>query len=308
MGPLPELPLPPPPPLRSYHGSRRGRSPPRRRERDAQYEGSEDDHSLARSERSRPRDRQPQRGKPIGKCPVFNGNDSVAGFFHIFERWCNSGSYSEDERTTALCTALAGDARDFIQSLPGLERVTYGEMKQALTANFGRRQTEQFQKLYNLRQGTRALEQYVADFRKLRNQAAITHLRDDMQVTLFLAGLSPPSLRNACQTNGPCSLQEAIDVATRLEPVYCYVAERVAATARDTRNPRDNRESRDYGSRSYDRARDDAQRRDTRMDKVDPRGDRNARSAAPAPDRKAAPNQRTSWPGRPRVNQGVIEE
>ena len=57
---------------------------------------------------------QTERSKPIGKCPTFSGSDSVTGFFHIFEMWCDSARYNDSERVTALCTAMTGDARDFI--------------------------------------------------------------------------------------------------------------------------------------------------------------------------------------------------
>ena len=73
---------------------------------------------------------------------------------------------------------------------------SYTQLKSALASNFGQRQTEQF----------RSLDAYVKEFRQLHNQAAITHMRDDMQVTLFISGLTPMSLRNACQTNGPKTL------------------------------------------------------------------------------------------------------
>ena len=39
---------------------------------------------------------------------------------------------------------------------------------------------------------------------------------------MFLQGLTPQSLRTACLTNGPHTLQEAIDVATRLEPLFGF--------------------------------------------------------------------------------------
>lgn len=83
---------------------------------------------------------------------------------------------------------------------------SYIQLKSALTSNFGQRQTEQFTKLYHLQQGSRSLDSYVKEFRQLCNQAAITHMRDNMQVTLFISDLTPKSLRNACQTNGPKTL------------------------------------------------------------------------------------------------------
>ena len=83
---------------------------------------------------------------------------------------------------------------------------SYTQLKSALTSNFGQRQTEQFTKLYHLRRGPRSLDAYVKEFRQLHKQAAITHMRDDMQVTLFISDLTPMSLRNACQTNGPKTL------------------------------------------------------------------------------------------------------
>ena len=82
----------------------------------------------------------------------------------------------------------------------------YAQLKSALTSNFGQRQTEQFTKLYHLQRGSRSLDSCVKEFRQLHNQAVITHMRDDMQVTLFISGLTPMSLRNACQTNGPKKL------------------------------------------------------------------------------------------------------
>ena len=39
---------------------------------------------------------------------------------------------------------------------------------------------------------------------------------------MFLQGLTPQGLRTACLTNGPRTLQEAIDVATRLEPLFGF--------------------------------------------------------------------------------------
>ena len=83
---------------------------------------------------------------------------------------------------------------------------SYTQLKSALTSNFGQRQTEQFTKLYHLRRDSRSLDSYVKEFHQLCNQAAITHMRDDMQVTLFISGLTPMSFRNACQTNGPKTL------------------------------------------------------------------------------------------------------
>ena len=83
---------------------------------------------------------------------------------------------------------------------------SYAQLKSALTSNFGQGQMEQFTKLYHLRCGSRSLDSYVKEFHQLSNQAAITHMRDDMQVTLFISGLTPMSLRNACQTNGPKTL------------------------------------------------------------------------------------------------------
>ena len=49
---------------------------------------------------------------------------------------------------------------------------------------------------------------------------------DDLQVWLFLQGCTPEKLCDGCLTNGPRTLQEAIDVATRLEPLYGYAAPR----------------------------------------------------------------------------------
>ena len=80
---------------------------------------------------------------------------------------------------------------------------SYAQLKLALTSNFGQHQMEQFTKLYHLRCGSRSLNSYVKEFRQLCNQAAITHMCADMQVTLFISGLTSMSLRNACQTNGP---------------------------------------------------------------------------------------------------------
>ena len=46
--------------------------------------------------------------------------------------------------------------------------------------------------------------------------------RDNLQVWIFLQGLTPQSLRAACLTNGPRMLHKAIDMATRLEPLMGF--------------------------------------------------------------------------------------
>ena len=71
-----------------------------------------------------------------------------------------------------------------------------------------------------------SLENYIASFYKLRNQAAMADEHDDLQVWLFLQGLTPERLCAGCLTNGLRMLQEAIDVATHLEPLYGYTAPR----------------------------------------------------------------------------------
>ena len=57
----------------------------------------------------------------------------------------------------------------------------------------------------------------MAQFRKLRGRAAVQD--DTVLVHFFLQGLTPERLCTACLTRGPTMLQEAIEVATRLEPV-----------------------------------------------------------------------------------------
>ena len=57
----------------------------------------------------------------------------------------------------------------------------------------------------------------MAQFRKLHGRAAVQD--DTVLVHFFLQGLTPERLRTACLTRGPTTLQEAIKVATRLEPV-----------------------------------------------------------------------------------------
>ena len=57
----------------------------------------------------------------------------------------------------------------------------------------------------------------MAQFRKLRGRAAVQD--DTVLVHFFLQGLTPERRRTACLTRGPTTLQEAIEVATRLEPV-----------------------------------------------------------------------------------------
>ena len=66
------------------------------------------------------------------------------------------------------------------------------------------------------------LDDYITSFRKLCSQAAFAGKRDDLQVWMFLQGLSPQNLRTDCLTNGPHTLQEAIEVATRLEPLFGF--------------------------------------------------------------------------------------
>ena len=67
-----------------------------------------------------------------------------------------------------------------------------------------------------------SLDDYISSFQKLRSQAAFVGEHDDLQVWMFLQGLAPERLRTACLTNVPCTLQEAIDVATRLDPVMGF--------------------------------------------------------------------------------------
>ena len=107
-----------------------------------------------------------------------------------------------------MCTAVQGDARDHLSSSRALEQNgSYGEVKADLLATFGQQESENLSKLTALRRlPTTPLDEYVASFRKLRNLAAISGQRDDLQVWLFLKGLGPERLRTACMTNGPRTL------------------------------------------------------------------------------------------------------
>ena len=160
----------------------------------------------------------PARTKPFGKPPTYAGNDNIRGFFRMFECWCEAGVMTDMDKVAQLCSALQDDARDFVQSLSSLDTMTYQELKTQLIDTFGAREAEHLNKLWSFKRGSMSLDDYVTKFRKLRNQAALTKEREDLQVQFFLQGLGPERLRVACLTHGPRTLQAAVDIATRLEP------------------------------------------------------------------------------------------
>ena len=137
----------------------------------------------------------------------------------------------------------------------------------------------------------------MAQFRKLRGRAAVQD--DTVLVHFFLQGLTPEWLRTACLTRGPTTLQEAIEVATRLEPVLggnpgrgrsdqsdreqrlrCYACgtwkdansrcpnsscpTRQSRDNCDNRNNHNNRDKRDHNMRDSNKAREDKSRNQSR--------------------------------------------
>ena len=69
-----------------------------------------------------------------------------------------------------------------------------------------------------MRRGSQSVAAYIETFRKLRNKADVGGFTQDVQVAWFIQGLEPESLRRAVNTNGPKTLQDAFDSATRLAP------------------------------------------------------------------------------------------
>ena len=61
-------------------------------------------------------------------------------------------------------------------------------------------------------------------FHMLHGRAAVQD--ETVLVHFFLKGLTPKCLRTTCLTRGPTTLQEAIEVATRLEPMLGITTDR----------------------------------------------------------------------------------
>ena len=152
----------------------------------------------------------------------------------------------------------------------------------------------------------------MAQFRKLRGRAAVQD--DTVLVHFFLQGLTPERLRTACLTRGPTTLQEAIEVATRLEPVLggnpgrggsdrsdreqrlrCYACgtwkdanSRCPNSSCPTRQSHDSRDNRDNRNKSDDR-------------------ERNVRDSNKAREDKPR-NQSRGFGNQPRVNFGELDD
>ena len=152
----------------------------------------------------------------------------------------------------------------------------------------------------------------MAQFRKVRGRAAVQD--DTVLVHFFLQGLTPERLYTACLTRGPTMLQEAIKVATRLEPVLggnsghggsdrsdheqrvrCYacstwkdVNSRCPNSSCPTRQSRDNCENRNNRSNRDER-------------------DRNSRDSNKVREDKSH-NRSRGFGNKPRVNFGELDD
>ena len=152
----------------------------------------------------------------------------------------------------------------------------------------------------------------MAQFRKLRGRAAVQD--DTVLVHFFLQGLTPEWLRTACLTRGPTTLQEAIKVATRLDPVLGGNPGRGGSDQSD-------REQRlrcyecgmwkDANSRCPNSSCPTRQSRDSR-DNHDNRNNRDDRECNTCDSNKAqedkSRNQSRGFANKPRVNFGKLDD
>ena len=152
----------------------------------------------------------------------------------------------------------------------------------------------------------------MAQFRKLRGRAAVQD--DTVLVHFFMQGLTPERLRTACLTRGPTTLQEAIEVATRLEPVLGGNPGR-GGSDRSDREPRVRCYAcgtwKDVNSRCPNascptrQGRDNRDNRDTRANRDE--RDRNTRDGNKMRDDKFT-RQSRGFGNKPRVNLGELED
>lgn len=152
----------------------------------------------------------------------YNGTEEWESYCLQFESIARKNEWDEDTKAVALGAALTGSAREVLAEVG--TPCSYLTLKEAMEARFGHKNQEQKFMTLLMTRGQLPNENVATYHQAMKTLARralpeVSRGTELMLVHLFVKGIQNTSLRDKVLTAGPKSMDEALEVAQRLEAV-----------------------------------------------------------------------------------------